>query len=193
MLLICRLQLADWRDVESLRASTIEHAARGLAAADDIVPAYDFLAISDDPLLRNALDAGGEYAYRVRGEEHMWTPDSIAKLQHASRANSWSTYREYAALVNEQLSVVRPYIFSDERLIGWLKRMELKGKWAFDTEFQAKAALSLRQNEGRYVRWLKLLSVSLQHPELLATRHFRQRLLIGLSSGFQDIIHCLRF
>jgi len=59
------------------------------------------LAFSDDPLLRNALDAGGEYAYRVRGEEHMWTPDSIAKLQHAARANSWSTYREYAALINE--------------------------------------------------------------------------------------------
>src|SRR5262245_21678791 len=60
------------------------------------------LAFSDDPNLRNALDAGGDYAYRVRGEEHMWTPDSIAKLQHASRANSDSTYREYAALINEQ-------------------------------------------------------------------------------------------
>src|SRR5205823_1796343 len=59
------------------------------------------LAFSDDPLVRNALDAGGEYACRVRGEEHMWTPDSIAKLQHASRANSWSTYREYANLINE--------------------------------------------------------------------------------------------
>src|SRR6185437_7354408 len=32
----------------------------------------------------------------------MWTPETIAKLQHASRANSHSTYREYAALVNEQ-------------------------------------------------------------------------------------------
>ena len=32
----------------------------------------------------------------------MWTPDTIAKLQHASRANSVSTYREYAALINEQ-------------------------------------------------------------------------------------------
>jgi glutamate synthase domain-containing protein 2/glutamate synthase domain-containing protein 3 len=60
------------------------------------------LAFGDDPLLRRALDAGGDYVYRVRGEEHMWTPDTIAKLQHASRANSWSTYREYAALVNEQ-------------------------------------------------------------------------------------------
>jgi len=60
------------------------------------------LAFGDDPLYRNALDAGGEYAYRIRGEEHMWTPDSIAKLQHAARANSHSTYREYAALINEQ-------------------------------------------------------------------------------------------
>ena len=60
------------------------------------------LAFSDDPLLSNALDPGGEYAYRVRGEEHMWTPDSIAKLQHAARSNSHGTYRDYAALINEQ-------------------------------------------------------------------------------------------
>jgi glutamate synthase domain-containing protein 2 len=32
----------------------------------------------------------------------MWTPDSIAKLQHSARANSYSTYKEYAALVNDQ-------------------------------------------------------------------------------------------
>jgi len=31
---------------------------------------------------------GGEYAYRVRGEEHMWTPDTIAKLQNATRTNN---------------------------------------------------------------------------------------------------------
>jgi glutamate synthase domain-containing protein 2/glutamate synthase domain-containing protein 1/glutamate synthase domain-containing protein 3 len=60
------------------------------------------LAFGDSPLLRDALDPGGEYQYRVRGEEHMWTPDSIAKLQHATRANSFATYRDYARLVNEQ-------------------------------------------------------------------------------------------
>ncbi|HKP65649.1 MAG TPA: glutamate synthase-related protein, partial [Casimicrobiaceae bacterium] len=60
------------------------------------------LAFGDDPLLTRNLDAGGDYLYRVRGEEHMWTPDTIAKLQHASRANSATTYREYAALINEQ-------------------------------------------------------------------------------------------
>ncbi len=59
-------------------------------------------AFSNDPILANRLDAGGEYAFRVRGEEHMWTPDSIAKLQHATRTNSASTYKEYAKLINDQ-------------------------------------------------------------------------------------------
>jgi glutamate synthase (NADPH) large chain len=59
-------------------------------------------AFGDDPVLANMLDAGGEYAWRTRGEEHMWTPDAIAKLQHAARANNWNTYKEYAQLVNDQ-------------------------------------------------------------------------------------------
>jgi len=59
-------------------------------------------AFSDDPVLETMLDAGGDYAWRVRGEEHMWTPDAIAKLQHSTRANSWSTYKEYAQLINDQ-------------------------------------------------------------------------------------------
>jgi len=59
-------------------------------------------AFSDDPVLDGMLDAGGEYAWRVRGEEHMWTPDAIAKLQHSTRANNWSTYKEYAQIINDQ-------------------------------------------------------------------------------------------
>ncbi|MEC5213796.1 glutamate synthase (NADPH/NADH) large chain [Polaromonas sp. CG_9.5] len=59
-------------------------------------------AFSDDPVLANMLDAGGEYAWRVRGEDHMWTPDTIAKLQHSTRANNWNTYKEFAQLVNDQ-------------------------------------------------------------------------------------------
>jgi glutamate synthase (NADPH/NADH) large chain len=60
------------------------------------------LAFSNDRVLANALDAGGEYAFRVRGEEHMWTPDAIAKLQHSTRSNSYSTYKEYAQIINDQ-------------------------------------------------------------------------------------------
>ncbi|GGX52746.1 glutamate synthase-related protein [Undibacterium squillarum] len=60
------------------------------------------LAYGNDPVLANALDAGGEYAFRVRGEDHMWTPDAIAKLQHATRSESYNTYKEYAQIINDQ-------------------------------------------------------------------------------------------
>ena len=59
-------------------------------------------AFGGDPVLANALDAGGEYAFRVRGEDHMWTPDAIAKLQHSARAGNFSTYKEYAQIINDQ-------------------------------------------------------------------------------------------
>ncbi len=59
-------------------------------------------AFGDDPVLANMLDAGGEYAYRIRGEDHMWSPDAIAKLQHSARSNSYQTYKEYAQLINDQ-------------------------------------------------------------------------------------------
>ncbi|HQR60294.1 MAG TPA: glutamate synthase large subunit [Methylophilaceae bacterium] len=59
-------------------------------------------AFGDDPVLANALDAGGEYAFRIRGEEHLWTPDSIAKLQNATRTGKYETYKEYAKLINDQ-------------------------------------------------------------------------------------------
>lgn len=60
------------------------------------------VAFGDAPIYRNALDVGGEYAYRVRGEDHVWTPETISKLQHATRSNSWETYIDYTHSINEQ-------------------------------------------------------------------------------------------
>jgi glutamate synthase (NADPH/NADH) large chain len=59
-------------------------------------------AFGTDPLLANLLETGGEYAWRARGEEHMWTPDAIAKLQHSTRSGKFDTYKEYAQLINDQ-------------------------------------------------------------------------------------------
>jgi len=59
-------------------------------------------AFGSDPVLSNALEAGGDYAFRVRGEEHLWTPQSISKLQNATRTGQYDTYKEYAALINDQ-------------------------------------------------------------------------------------------
>ncbi len=64
-------------------------------------------AFGNDPVLANMLEAGGEYAYRARGEEHMWTPDSIARLQNSTRTNNFATYKEYAKLINEQATKLK--------------------------------------------------------------------------------------
>ena len=52
--------------------------------------------------LKDSLDPGGEYQFRLRGEEHMWTPDTVSKLQHAARANSAETYDDFSTLMNDQ-------------------------------------------------------------------------------------------
>ena len=59
-------------------------------------------AFSDAPIYRTMLDVGGDYAFRVRGEEHVWNAATVATLQHAVRGNSQEKYRHYAALINEQ-------------------------------------------------------------------------------------------
>ena len=67
-------------------------------------------AYGNNPIYANALDVGGDYAFRIRGEDHMWTPDTIAKLQHATRANNAQTFAEFSQLVdeqNEQLKTLR--------------------------------------------------------------------------------------
>ena len=60
------------------------------------------LAYGDVPIYRNALDVGGEYAYRLRGEEHFWTPDTVTNLQHAVRGEVPEKYRSFAEQVNDQ-------------------------------------------------------------------------------------------
>ncbi|WP_442866743.1 glutamate synthase large subunit [Aurantiacibacter sp. MUD61] len=77
-------------------------------------------AYGDNPIYKNMLDVGGIYQYRLRGEEHAWTPANIADLQHAVRSepgqNAQDRYRAFAKSVNEQA----------ERLLTIRGLMELK-------------------------------------------------------------------
>jgi glutamate synthase (NADPH) large chain len=59
-------------------------------------------AYGDDPLYNGMLEPGGDYAFRLRGEDHAWTPESIAHLQHAVRGDSRADYLAYAQSINEQ-------------------------------------------------------------------------------------------
>jgi len=59
-------------------------------------------AFGDSPVYRNMLDVGGDYAFRLRGEDHAWTPDTVSRLQHAVRGNNPAEYTLFAQQINTQ-------------------------------------------------------------------------------------------
>jgi glutamate synthase (NADPH) large chain len=48
------------------------------------------------------LPIGGNYAFRVKGEDHLLNPLTISKLQHSVRENSYATYEEFSRLLNDE-------------------------------------------------------------------------------------------
>jgi glutamate synthase (ferredoxin) len=54
------------------------------------------------PTGRADLDWGGEYQWRRDGEYHLFNPDTVFKLQHATRSGQMRIFREYTKLVDDQ-------------------------------------------------------------------------------------------
>jgi glutamate synthase (NADPH) large chain len=81
-------------------ATTIEGAGWQEIAEETVRRHRD--AYGDNPIYRTMLDVGGDYAFRLRGEDHAWTPQSVARLQHAVRGNLPDEYKAFADSINEQ-------------------------------------------------------------------------------------------
>ncbi len=81
-------------------ATNIEGVGLAEIAQETVMRHQD--AFGDKAILQNALDVGGEYALRVRGEEHVWSSDTVSHLQHAVRGKAQDKYETFACLVNEQ-------------------------------------------------------------------------------------------
>ena len=58
-------------------------------------------AFSNSLVLKNFLDVGGEYNQRQRGEDHIWSSEVVADLQHAVRTNARDRYDAYARRIDE--------------------------------------------------------------------------------------------
>ena len=79
-------------------ATTIEGVGLDEVATETVARHAD--AFGDDPVLRNNLEVGGEYLFRMRGEAHIWSPDAVASLQHAVRQGSWDTFKEFSRQID---------------------------------------------------------------------------------------------
>ncbi len=57
-----------------------------------------------NPALRahRTLDLGGEYQWRREGEYHLFNPETVFKLQHATRSKRYEVFKEYTTLVDDQ-------------------------------------------------------------------------------------------
>lgn len=90
-----------------LNADVIKHYFTGTASRiggigiEDIENEVKFRfqeANNDTPI----LSTGGQYRFRQGGENHLWTPKSLATFRHAVQLGNTEKYREYAAMINNQ-------------------------------------------------------------------------------------------
>ena len=54
------------------------------------------------PAAHRRLETGGEYQWRREGEPHLFSPETVFKLQHATRSRRQEIFREYTRLVDDQ-------------------------------------------------------------------------------------------
>ncbi|MFE0604724.1 glutamate synthase large subunit [Streptomyces sp. NPDC058892] len=78
-----------------------------------------------------ALEIGGEYQWRREGEPHLFDPETVFRLQHATRNRRYDIFRQYTDRVNEQ----------SERL------MTLRGLFGFKTGLPGRTPISLDEVE----------------------------------------------
>jgi len=59
-------------------------------------------AFPSRPVGEAELDTGGEYRWRRDGELHLFNPETVQKLQHATRTGQYAVYRDFTNVVNDQ-------------------------------------------------------------------------------------------
>jgi glutamate synthase (NADPH/NADH) large chain len=82
------------------------------------------------------LSVGGEYQWRREGPPHLFNPETVFKLQHATRAKRFDVFREYTKTVDDQ----------SERL------MTLRGLFSLKTEGRTPVPLSEVESAGDIIR-----------------------------------------
>ncbi len=75
----------------------------GLAQVHEMIERRHLRGYPSDgiPLAHRTLPVGGEYQWRREGEEHLFDPDTVFRLQHATRTGRYDIFKQYTGLVND--------------------------------------------------------------------------------------------
>jgi glutamate synthase (NADPH) large chain len=80
-------------------STTIEGVGLSEVAEETISRHND--AYGNASIYNKVLDVGGELSYRARGEEHVWTPETISALQHSVRSDDYEGFKIYSRMIND--------------------------------------------------------------------------------------------
>ena len=58
--------------------------------------------VNPEERAHRTLEAGGEYQWRREGEYHLFNPETVFKLQHATREGRYEVFKEYTKLIDDQ-------------------------------------------------------------------------------------------
>jgi glutamate synthase (NADPH) large chain len=58
-------------------------------------------------LSHRRLEIGGEYQWRREGEPHLFNPETVFKLQHATRSRRYEIFKEYTSLIDDQAAKLK--------------------------------------------------------------------------------------
>ena len=59
-----------------------------------------------DQRIHRKLELGGEYQWRREGEHHLFNPETVYRLQHATRSGRYDLFKEYTQAVDDQSKVL---------------------------------------------------------------------------------------
>jgi glutamate synthase (NADPH/NADH) large chain len=59
-----------------------------------------------DQRIHRQLEIGGEYQWRREGEHHLFNPETVYKLQHATRSGRYDVFKQYTKSVDDQSRVL---------------------------------------------------------------------------------------
>jgi glutamate synthase (NADPH/NADH) large chain len=79
-----------------------EEAARRAAVAD-----AGLGGTGSAGLAHRRLEIGGEYQWRREGEPHLFNPETVFKLQHATRSRRYEIFKEYTSLIDNQAASLK--------------------------------------------------------------------------------------
>src|SRR5690606_28510319 len=71
--------------------------------AEDVARRHRFAFLPrPEQAAHRELEIGGEYQWRREGEDHLFNPDTVCKLQHSTRSGRYEIFKEYPRLVDDQ-------------------------------------------------------------------------------------------